>query len=85
MTLSFKNISKGLYISKDKHSVQVSVSYKDGVSDEVEAYLNSKNELVVPLKDEIRTLHYAWKPSLLQSALLYNDDKFPVFPFEIKF
>ena len=85
LTLSFKNISKGLYISKNKHSVQVSVSYKNGVSEEVEAYLNSKNELVVPLKHEIMTLHYAWKPSLLQSALLYNDDKFPVSPFEIKF
>lgn len=85
LILSFKNISKGLYISKDKHFVQVSVSYKSGVSEEVEATLNSKNELIVPLKDEIRTLHYAWKPSLLQSALLYNNDGLPVFPFEIKF
>lgn len=85
LIISFKNISKGLYISKSKPTVSVSVVYKNGESEAVEATLNSINELVVPLRNEIRILRYAWKPSLLQCALLYNKDELPVSPFEIIF
>ena len=85
MTISFKNASKRLHISKNKTTVPITVYYMNGSSEIIEACLNDKNELVFMVKDDVQSLRYAWSPSMLQSALLLNDNNIPVYPFEVIF
>ena len=63
----------------------MTISFKNASSEIIEACLNDKNELVFMVKDDVQSLRYAWSPSMLQSALLLNDNNIPVYPFEVIF